>query len=123
MPSREILKPSPDPSITNKGINALIAAASEGHSEIVGMLLASHRVDVNTKDKDGTNALMAAAIRGHKDVIVLEIVSQYSDQPILLYLVSTFGEFSHSLLAFSNGKGDVTFYMLQIKTSRRDLTH
>jgi ankyrin repeat protein len=53
----------------HEGVDALIAASSEGHVAIVEMLLQSGLIDVNSKDKDGTNALMAAAARGHKKVM------------------------------------------------------
>ena len=53
------------------GINALIASSSEGHVDIVSMLLATGRVDENTSDNDGTTALMAASVRGHKDIVQL----------------------------------------------------
>ncbi len=52
----------------SEGINALIAAASEGHWLVVESLLAAKAADVNSRDKDGTNALMAAAVRGHREV-------------------------------------------------------
>jgi ankyrin repeat protein len=52
-----------------EGVDALIAASSEGHVAIVEMLLQSGLIEVNSKDKDGTNALMAAAARGHKKVM------------------------------------------------------
>jgi ankyrin repeat protein len=53
----------------NEGINPLIAASSEGHHEVVKLLLSSGKGDINAKDKDGTNALMAASVRGHKEVV------------------------------------------------------
>merc|ERR1719424_1781710 len=56
----------------DEGITALIAAASEGHHEIVQMLVTKTDHDVNIQDKDGTNALMAAAVRGHKEEVERE---------------------------------------------------
>lgn len=50
--------------VNNEGISALIAASSEGHEEVVEMLLAAG-ADVTAKDTDETNSLMAAAVRGH----------------------------------------------------------
>lgn len=46
-----LLSKGADPAVANKeGINALIAAASEGHKDIVEILLKSS-VDINTQDK------------------------------------------------------------------------
>lgn len=53
---------------SDEGITPLIAAASEGHAEIIQMLIDA-KADVNVKDKDGTNSLMAASARGHKDIV------------------------------------------------------
>lgn len=54
----------------NEGITALIAASSEGHSEIIELLLKSKvAVQVDAVDTDGTTALMAAAVRGHAGVV------------------------------------------------------
>mmetsp|Transcript_21278 Transcript_21278/g.31554 ORF Transcript_21278/g.31554 Transcript_21278/m.31554 type:complete len:881 (+) Transcript_21278:97-2739(+) len=57
---------------SDEGITALISAASEGHDEVVQLLVDSKLTDVNAKDKDGTNSLMAAAARGHN--VVVEII-------------------------------------------------
>ena len=57
--------------MNSEGINALIAASSEGHIDVIKLLLANPACDVNAKDKDGTNAMMAAAVRGHKEVIAV----------------------------------------------------
>jgi ankyrin repeat protein len=54
---------------SDEGITPLISAASEGHTEVVQMLVDTKKVDVNGKDKDGTNALMAASARGHNKVV------------------------------------------------------
>ena len=49
-----------DTSLVNKeGINPLIASCSEGHVEIVKMLLDHGKEELNSKDSDGTTALMA----------------------------------------------------------------
>jgi ankyrin repeat protein len=53
---------------SDDGITPLIAAASEGHTGCVNLLLAA-TADVNAKDKDGTNSVMAASARGHVDVV------------------------------------------------------
>jgi len=53
----------------DEGITALIAASSEGHFEIVSILLTKAQAEVNAQDKDGTTALMAAAVRGHAEVV------------------------------------------------------
>ena len=53
---------------SEEGVTPLIAACSEGHKEVVDLLIKAG-ADVNAKDKDATNALMAAAARGQKDVV------------------------------------------------------
>jgi serine/threonine-protein phosphatase 6 regulatory ankyrin repeat subunit B len=52
---------------SDDGISPLIAASSEGHLEVVKLLLAAKAM-VDAKDQDQTTALMAAAARGHVDV-------------------------------------------------------
>jgi ankyrin repeat protein len=51
-----------DPVVTdNLGRTALIHAAYEGHTPVVGLLLADERVNPNTADHYGDTALMIAA--------------------------------------------------------------
>lgn len=90
-----------DPTVVNgEGINSLIAAASEGHQEIVEILLATGLLDIDAKDKDGTNALMAAAVRGHKEVIA-QLVAKGAD-------VDAQNVDGHTALMFAyNGKNQV----------------
>ena len=58
--AQALLAKGADPSIANKeGINAVIAAASEGHKDIVELLLKSS-VDVNAQDK--VNAVAATVL-------------------------------------------------------------
>eukprot|EP00548_Thalassiothrix_antarctica_P012360 CAMPEP_0194161710 /NCGR_PEP_ID=MMETSP0152-20130528/79083_1 /TAXON_ID=1049557 /ORGANISM="Thalassiothrix antarctica, Strain L6-D1" /LENGTH=896 /DNA_ID=CAMNT_0038871525 /DNA_START=985 /DNA_END=3675 /DNA_ORIENTATION=- len=57
---------------SDEGITPLISAASEGHDEIVQLIVDSKKADINGKDKDGTNSLMAASARGHH--LVVEIL-------------------------------------------------
>lgn len=52
---------------SDDGITPLIAASSEGHLEVVKLLVAA-KANVDAKDQDQTTALMAAAARGHVDV-------------------------------------------------------
>jgi ankyrin repeat protein len=54
---------------SDEGITPLIAAASEGHVDVVQLLIDSKQANVNAKDKDGTNSLMAASARGHNKVV------------------------------------------------------
>lgn len=54
---------------SDEGVTPLLASASEGHLEILNMLLSTGKADVNAKDKEGTNSLMAAAARGHLECI------------------------------------------------------
>lgn len=55
-------------SASDENITPLIAASSEGHLQIVHMLIEA-KADVNRKDKDETSSLMAAAARGHTDIV------------------------------------------------------
>lgn len=50
------------------GITPLIAAASEGQTDCVKILIDA-KANVNAKDKDGTTSLMAASARGHVNVV------------------------------------------------------
>jgi len=54
---------------SDEGVTPLLASASEGHLEILNMLLSTGKADANAKDKEGTNSLMAAAARGHLECI------------------------------------------------------
>jgi serine/threonine-protein phosphatase 6 regulatory ankyrin repeat subunit B len=84
---------------SDEGIPPLIAAASEGHVEIVKLLVAA-KVDVNAKDKDGTTALMAASARGHVDAVIqlLEAGASVNEQ----------NNDGHTALMFAyNGKNQV----------------
>ena len=53
---------------SDEGISPLIAASSEGHIEVVKLLIAAG-ANVDAKDKDDTTALMAASARGHLNVV------------------------------------------------------
>jgi len=46
-------------------------AAWHGHKEVVELLVAVNKIEINTKDKDGWTALMKAASNGHKEVVEL----------------------------------------------------
>jgi serine/threonine-protein phosphatase 6 regulatory ankyrin repeat subunit B len=86
--------------VNDEGINPLIAASSEGHADVVKVLLAVGTADINAKDKDGTNALMAASVRGHKSVVelLLQSKSNVNDQNVD----------GHTALMFAyNGKNQV----------------
>jgi len=84
----------------NEGINPLIAAASEGHKDILKLIIDSKLIDINARDKDGTNALMAAAVRGHKDCVQLLIENKAE--------VNTQNVDGHTALMFAyNGKNQV----------------
>ena len=50
------------------GATALMAAAVNGHTEIVNALIKAG-ADVNTKDSDGETALMQAAFNGHTETV------------------------------------------------------
>jgi len=55
---------------SDEGITPLIASSSEGHLDIVKLLIDAG-ANVNAKDKDDTNSLMAAAARGHNEAVEL----------------------------------------------------
>eukprot|EP00562_Extubocellulus_spinifer_P004543 CAMPEP_0178518028 /NCGR_PEP_ID=MMETSP0696-20121128/26021_1 /TAXON_ID=265572 /ORGANISM="Extubocellulus spinifer, Strain CCMP396" /LENGTH=908 /DNA_ID=CAMNT_0020148529 /DNA_START=66 /DNA_END=2792 /DNA_ORIENTATION=- len=56
-------------SSSDEGITPLIAAASEGHKEVVENLIVTGKADVDASDKDGTNSIMASAARGHVEIV------------------------------------------------------
>lgn len=63
MVAQALLAIGADPSIANKeGINAVIAAASEGHKDIVELLLKSS-VDVNAQDKVIAQLVVVVVVR------------------------------------------------------------
>lgn len=84
---------------SDENITPLIAASSEGHLEIVKMLV-NAKANVNLKDKDQTSALMAAAARGHTDIVevLLEAGANVNEQNVD----------GHTALMFAyNGKNQV----------------
>ncbi len=86
-------------SASDESITALIAASSEGHLEIVKMLIDGN-ADVSAKDKDETSSLMAAAARGHTDIVeaLLKAGANVNDQNVD----------GHTALMFAyNGKNQV----------------
>jgi ankyrin repeat protein len=92
-------KPSYLEQPSDDGVSPLIAAASEGHVEIVKALLKAG-ADVNSKDKDATTALMAASARGHKDVVEALLEAKPD--------VNLQNEDGHTALMFAyNGKNQV----------------
>jgi ankyrin repeat protein len=84
---------------SEEGITPLIAAASEGHTGILKLLITS-QAEVNAKDKDGTTALMAASARGHLEAVkaLIDAGAKINEQ----------NEDGHSALMFAyNGKTQV----------------
>ena len=55
------------------GETALMAAAVRGHAEIVSLLLAHRRINVNVQNVFGSTALSLAARRGHEHIVRLLI--------------------------------------------------
>uniref|UniRef100_A0A7S1ULV4 Uncharacterized protein n=1 Tax=Grammatophora oceanica TaxID=210454 RepID=A0A7S1ULV4_9STRA len=53
---------------SDDGVSPFIAAGSEGHTDIVKLLIKAG-ASVNGVDKDGTTAIMAASARGHKEAV------------------------------------------------------
>jgi ankyrin repeat protein len=85
---------------STEGITPLIAASSEGHIDIVQLLVDTKRINVNAKDKDGTTALMAACARGYYKVV--EILVQ-AGAPL-----NEQNDDGHTALMFAyNGKNQV----------------
>ncbi|GKY92051.1 hypothetical protein MPSEU_000176600 [Mayamaea pseudoterrestris] len=85
--------------VSDEGISPLIAAASEGHLEVVQALLAA-KASIDATDKDGTNALMAASARGH-----LLIVKELLEAGAQMDVQNADG---HTALMFAyNGKNQV----------------
>jgi ankyrin repeat protein len=84
---------------SDEGISPLIAASSEGHLDVVKLLIASG-ANVDCKDQDDTTALMAASARGHLDA-VKELVAAGAK-------VNEQNRDGHSALMFAyNGKNQV----------------
>jgi ankyrin repeat protein len=58
------------------GTTALIIAASEGHADVVKVLLAQPGIEVDEKNKSsGSTALAMAAYKGHVDIIELLVAA------------------------------------------------
>lgn len=53
-----------------EGWTALMAAASEGHTEVVRALASRQGVDINARNHDRETALMRAVISGHNEVAI-----------------------------------------------------
>jgi len=72
---KALLKPNPDLVFSKdyNGMTPLHYAATEGHKDVVELLLAS-KSDVNAKNKLGATPLFLAAVKGHKDVVELLLV-------------------------------------------------
>ena len=87
----------------DEGVDALLAAASEGHAAVVALLLAHLKAKgqtLGTPDGEGTSPLMAAAVRGHV-AIVNQLVAAGAD-------VNWQNAEGHSALFFAyNGKNQV----------------
>jgi len=84
---------------SDDGITSLIAASSEGHVNVVQLLVQAKAL-VNMKDKDGTDSLMASSARGHVDVVktLLDAGAKVNEQNID----------GHTALMFAyNGKNQV----------------
>ena len=61
----------PNKKVGTIGQTALIAAAGQGHQEVVGLLLGQPGIRVNAADNYGQTALHWAANNGHQEVVAL----------------------------------------------------
>lgn len=85
---------------SDEGISPLIAASSEGHPEVVKLLIGYKGVNLNSIDQDKTTSLMAASARGHFKVVqaLLEAGAAVNEQNMD----------GHTALMFAyNGKNQV----------------
>jgi ankyrin repeat protein len=61
------------------GESALMWAASEGHQEIVELLIATGNFDLNAMNNQGESALMLAASEGHEGIVELLLATDGID--------------------------------------------
>jgi len=55
----------------SNGYTALSHASSNGHRDIVRLLLGVEDIDVNMENSDGNTALSLASMGGHKEIVQL----------------------------------------------------
>jgi ankyrin repeat protein len=92
----------------------LLAAASEGHIDIVQYLIEGGYSDINGVDADNANALIAASARGQEDVI------KYLLQQSAVRLDSQNTD-GHTALMFAyNGRSQVRSVYAKIKNVIKD---
>ncbi|KAH8647874.1 hypothetical protein BX600DRAFT_484435 [Xylariales sp. PMI_506] len=92
-----------DVNVVAEGYGTALMAASNGHKEIVQLLL-DHGADVNIAGKYGT-ALMRAAENGHKEIV--QLLLDHSAN------VNTVGEYTTALIsAAENGHKEITQLLL-----------
>ncbi|MDR1901501.1 MAG: ankyrin repeat domain-containing protein [Treponema sp.] len=95
---------------TVTGHTPLMAAALNGHAEVVSLLIAS-KANVNAVDKDGDTALMAASAAGHLDIVELLIAAKAN-----VNAKDKFGD-TALLFAAANGKKDVAVRLIAGKAN------
>jgi ankyrin repeat protein len=66
-----LLAAGANPNATNNFSSALPAAAYQGHSDVIVLLLAQSRIKIDAQDVDGNTALMWAAEHGNLDIVDL----------------------------------------------------
>ena len=73
------------------GWTTLYAASSNGHAEVVSMLLAKQGVDVNQAENHGITPLLVASEMGHAEVVSMLLATQGIDVNQALYTASYSG--------------------------------
>ena len=92
--------------MNNEGVTALMCASSQGHTEIVRMLL-EKGAKVNATDDDGNTALMDASRDGRADVVSLLLENGAN-----LNATNDDGE-TALMIASANGRADVLSLLLE----------
>ena len=86
----------------------LISASSNGHREVVQLLLGEEQIDINKQDKHGWSALIHASKNGHTDVVIILLQEKGIDLNIKTYKNNT-----ALLLATREGHSEVARLILQ----------
>ena len=93
--------------MNNEGVTALMCASSQGHTEIVRMLLEKGAKVNATNDDGGETALMIASANGRADVVSLLLENGAN-----LNATNDYGE-TALVIASENGRADVLSLLLE----------